>query len=559
MKTTRFIYQALRPHNFNRRRLQSLILFLLFLSFCGCSYYKVKKTSLDDSSGLQIEKLEPEERYVILHSGNQIMHLDQVTIDGDKNELKGFLTNLNSEHRAIRPRNNRTYRYDSGERDPLNEVHFYTRERMNLRMGEEVSIPFTMLDSVSVNNPNVAKSILNVAGIALGVYAVAMIVVALTKSSCPFIYVKDGNEFVFQGELYPGAITPNIQRDDYIPLPQFSPSGDEYIIKVTNELKEIQYTDLLQLMVLEHPADVKVLLDKNGKPHSFSQIEGPKKAFSDRFSVDLASVLQQDEKPFMFDSTIESQDGSRSLTMEFSKPAGAKQAKLFLTAKNSFWLDYTFGKFNEKFGVYYNTFQKKQLETPAEESTQWAVDQNIPLSIYIRTNGDWKLIERIKTVGPLAYRDLVVPIDLEGIQEENVVLKLETGFMFWEVDRAGMDFSENIPMNEVVLEPSSAIDEKGKNVTDLIRKTDSKYLIQPEIGNEVIVSFKYKPENKGGRATAFLKNRGYYTYIRDYKGIPEFAELQTFKKRGRFSQFSEEQYKKFVSEDLIDLALTYGN
>ena len=559
MKTARFILQALQPHNFNRRRIPLLILLLLFLVICGCSYYKVKKTPLNEPAGVQIEKLEPEEKYVILHSGNQIMHLDQVTIDGDKNELRGFLTTLNSEHRAIRPRNNKTYRYNSGEKDPLNEVHFYTSERMNLKMGEEVSIPFTMLDSVSVNKPNVGRSILNVAGVAVGALAVTYIIILATKSSCPFIYVKDGNEFVFQGELYPGAITPNIQRDDYIPLPQFTPTGDDYIIKVTNELKEIQYTDLLQLRVLEHPADVRVLLDQNGKPHSFSHIEAPKKAFSDRFSVELSGLLQQDQKPFMFDSEIETPDGSRSLTMEFSKPAGAKEAKLFLTAKNSFWLDYTFGKFNEKFGSYYNTFQKKQLKTPAEESTQWAVDQNIPLSIYIRTNGDWKLVERITTVGPLAYRDLVVPIDLEGIKEENVVLKLETGFMFWEIDRAGMDFSENIQMKEVVLEPSFAIDEKGINVTELIRKTDKKYLVQPEIGNEVIVSFKYKPENNAEKATAFLKNRGYYTYIRDYRGLPELAELQTFKNSGRFSRFSEEQYKKFVSEDLLDLALTYGN
>lgn len=363
----------------------------------------------------------------------------------------------------------------------------------------------------------------------------------------------------FRQNCFRGAITPNTQRDDHIPLPKFVPAGEDYIIKVTNELKEIQYTDLLQLLVLEHPEDVKVLLDQNGKAHSFSKIEAPDKAFSDRFSVDLSNVLQEDKRLFLFDSDIATKDGSRSLTMEFTKPAGAKQAKLFLTAKNSFWLDYTFGKFNEQFGSYYNTFQKKQLETPGEESNQWAVDQNIPLSIYIKTKGEWKLVERISTVGPLAFRDLVVPIDLEDLQQEKVVVKLETGFMFWEIDQAGMDFSENIIMKEVVLEPSFAVDEKGENVTDLLRKTDKKYLIQPEIGNEVIVSFKYNPENFTASTTAFLKSRGYYTYIRDYKGIPKLAELQTFRKSGRFSRFSEEQYKKFISEELLDLALTYGN
>ena len=559
MKTARYIFRALRLHDLNRRRLQSLILLVVFLGFGGCSYYKVKKTSLNDSSGVQIEKLEPEEKYVILHSGDQMVHLNRVTLDDDKKELKGVLTTINSEHSRDTPENKKTYRYKRSKKDPLNEVHFYTGENLNLTMGEEVSIPFSKLDSVSVNNPNTGRSVINVVGTTVAVFAVAVVVIALTKSSCPFIYVKDGREFVFQGELYPGAITPNIQRDDYIPLSHFFPSGDDYIIKVTNELLEIQYTDLLQLIVLEHPADVKVLLDQKGKAHSFSHIEAPKKAFSDRFSASLPNLLHQDMKSFLFDSEIKTTNGSRSLIIEFQKPAGAKQAKLLLTAKNSYWLDYTFGKFNEQFGSYYNTFQKKQLETPGDEYTQWAVDQNIPLSVYIQTNGEWKLVEQIPTVGPLAYRDLVVSIDLGDTQEENVVLKLETGFMFWEIDRAGIDFSENVQMKEVVLEPSFAVDEKGENVTDLLRKTDQKYLIQPEVGNEVIVSFKYKPDNNTGSATAFLKNRGYYTYIRDYKGIPNFVELQTFKKSGRFSRFSEEQYKKFLGEDMFDLALQYGN
>lgn len=559
MKTARFIFQAQRPHDFKKRKLYSFLLLVLFLSISGCSYYKVKKTSLSGASGMQIENLKPEERYVILHSGNQTVHLNQVTVDDDKKELKGILATINSEHSRERPKDKKTYRYRKSEREPLNEVHFYTRQNLNFTMGEEVNVPFTMLDSVSVNNANTGRSVINVVGATVAVLAVAIIVVALTKSSCPFIYVKDGREFVFQGELYPGAITPNIQRDDYLPLPQIAASGDEYIVKVTNELLEIQYTDLLQLIVLEHPENVKVLLDQKGKAYSFSQIEAPKKAFSDRFSVELSNLLQEDGKSFLFDSETKTPDGSRSITMEFEKPAGVKQAKLFLTAKNSFWLDYTFGKFNEKFGLYYNTFQKKQLETPGEESSQWAVDQNIPLSVYIQTNGEWKLIERITTVGPLAFRDIVVPIDLEDPPQEKIVLKLETGFMFWEIDRAGIDFSENIPMKEIVIEPSFAVDEKGGIVTDLLRKTDGEYLIQPEAGNEVIVSFKYKPNNSEGETTAFLKNRGYYTYIRDYKGIPDFAELQEFKKSGKFSRFSEEQYKKFIGEDMFDLALTHGN
>lgn len=557
MKSIRLIYLALRLHKFTGSRLLSLILLFGFLG--SCSYYKVKKTPLNTPSEIEIKKLEPEERYVIIHSGQQMMHLNKVTVDDDTKELKGELTALNSRHNLPRPENKKTYKYKRGSTDPLNEVHFYTSENLDFSLGDEVSIPFSKLDSVSVNNPNTGKSVLNVVGTTVAVMAVAIAVVALTKSSCPFVYVKNGREYLFQGELYPGAITPNIQRDDYLPMPRLNTAGDEYIIKVTNELYEIQHTDLLQIIVLEHSEDVTVLLDKNGKPHSFSQIEAPEKATYDDLSFALPELLQKDSKSFLFDSEEKTPDGSRSLIMEFAKPAGVNQAKLFLSAKNSFWLDYTFGKFNEQFGFYYNTFQKNQLKMPGEESKQWAVDQNIPLSVYLKTNDGWELVEQINTVGPLNFRDMVVSINLSGHQQENVVLKLQTGFMFWEIDRAGIDFSANIPLKEIVLEPSFAIDENGENVTDLLKKTDGKYLTQPEVGNEVTVIFKNERVKDSQSSTAFLKNRGYYTYIRDYKGIPNFAKLEKFKEKGRFSLFSEEQYKKFINEEMFELALTYGN
>lgn len=525
----------------------------------SCSYYKVKKTPIASPPENQIENLRPEERYVIIHSGGNTMHLNQIIVDEDSKELKGVLTSISSDHNTFKPENKKTYRYKKNKLNPLNEVHFYTEKDLNLQMGQEVSIPFSLLDSVSVNNPNTGRSILNVGLTTVGVMVVAIAVIAATKSSCPFVYIKDGKEFVFQGELYPGVITPNIQQDDYIPLPGFNTTGDDFVIKVTNELHEIQHTDQLQLLVYEHSKNLKVLLDQEGRPQTFKKIEVPKKAFSDDLSAALPLLLKQDQKSFMFDSETKTREGARSLIAEFSKPTGANQAKLFLRVKNSFWLDYAFGKFNEQFGSYYNTFQKEQLKTPAEESKQWAIDQNIPLSIYLQTKQGWKLVERLNTVGPLAYRDIVIHIDLRTTEKENVVLKFETGFMFWDIDRLGIDYSENEILKEIKIDPSFAVDEKGKQVTALLTKADGKYLVQPEVGNEVVVTFKYHPDRQPEEKTVFLKNRGYYTYIRNYTGIPNFVKLQSFKKPGSFSLFSKESYDEFIADDMLDYALTYGN
>jgi len=166
----------------------------------------------------------------------------------------------------------------------------------------------------------------------------------------------------------------------------------------------------------------------------------------------------------------------------------------------------------------------------------------------VKTNDGWKLVERINTVGPLAMRDLVVPIDLDVNNDEILQIKLETGFMFWEVDYVGVDFSKNYDLNLEYIDPVSALDQDNTDVTHLLNKQDGQYFMQPNIGDEVIVSFPTTSVNNDlNKTTVFLKNRGYYNYIRDYKGFPDREKLEAFKEDGTFTKFSETSYFEFVN------------
>jgi hypothetical protein len=168
------------------------------------------------------------------------------------------------------------------------------------------------------------------------------------------------------------------------------------------------------------------------------------------------------------------------------------------------------------------------------------------LSVYVKSNDEWVLIEQINPVGPMAFRDLVIPINLEKINTEKVEIKLECGFMFWEVDYAGIDFSKEIPLELQYVNPFSAIDENGKNVTHLLDKIDKNYLIQPNTGNEVVIKYHVKSPKIGEKQSVFLKNRGYYEYIRDYKGKPNLAKLKSFREKGALARYSKEEYIRFM-------------
>ncbi len=89
-------------------------------------------------------------------------------------------------------------------------------------------------------------------GIVVAAVLVAVAIVAATKDSCPFIYSWNGEEFVFDGEPYGGAITRGLERDDYSELEHLQAAGEIYRLRITNEVRETQFTNLMELWVVDH-------------------------------------------------------------------------------------------------------------------------------------------------------------------------------------------------------------------------------------------------------------------------------------------------------------------
>ena len=553
--------QKFRPLFFfiNNKKVTSFLSMLLVLSFLnliiGCSYYNVRDiTTTPESVAQKVQDFNMTQKYAIVHSGADIWHLNNLIINEDNKTISGEVQSLNQLH-VLSNRDKRVHSYNKSKNEPLNEVHFILENNMESEIGAQVIIPFSNIKYISVNDKNTGRSIANVFFGTIGVLAVIAIIIVATKSSCPFIYVKNGEEFIFTGELYPGILTANQQRDDYLLLPHLNEVNNEYSIKITNELKEIQYTDFIQLLEVNHPDNVKVLLDKNGHTQTFSNINSPVNVLVDHLNIDNRPALAKDNNSYLFNSKINTTSSIRNIELEFNKPKHSEKAKLFLTVKNSMWLDYVFGKFNEQFGTYYAQFQKDQQESTKEKSNQWMKAQNIPLSVYLKTNSGWELVDTINTVGPMASRDIAIPIDVSSVLEEQVVIKLETGFMFWEVDYAGIDFTENLVLDVNYINPDEAIDGHNNNVTKLISAADQNYFVQPNIGDEVVVNFKISDSKPDVNRTFFLKNRGYYNYIRNYDGVPNFQKLRLFKEAGAFTDFSKYEYEALMDyENQFDLA-----
>ena len=102
--------------------------------------------------------------------------------------------------------------------------------------------------------------------VSFGVFMLGALATGAAALSCPFIYIQDGDVERFMGEFFSGAVTENMARHDFLPLPGFEPVDGVYELRIANEMEERQYTDLAVLEAVEHPADMEVLITPEGTP-----------------------------------------------------------------------------------------------------------------------------------------------------------------------------------------------------------------------------------------------------------------------------------------------------
>lgn len=526
-----------------RQTLSFFMIFLMLVNTIGCNYYKVKTgTAKDIPSIKDIGKVY---KVMVIHAGERVYFLRNMQVDSVN--ISGKLEETNPEV-FFYDENNWKNRYKSEEKNVLNEVHFYLS--VNELDTSRTTIALKDIKEIRIIEKDTGRTaasyVFGTIGVAAGVFVVAIVIALLTKSSCPYVYVNDGEGYVFEGETFGGAIAPNLERDDYMPLPDIQAKDRAYKIRISNELLEKQYTDLAELMVINHPKNQKVLLDKNGQPQLISNTVNPITATSSNGNNLMTALQKKDANVFFFNDQNYSQN---SITLKFKKPINSTTGKLVLNGKNTLWFDYLFGEFIGKFGTSYNRWMDQQAKLPTAERLQKIKENEFPLSIYIKKNGKWVFVDDLLTVGPLATRDFVIPIEMADIQGDEVEIKVETGFMFWEMDYAGMDFTSQKPMSMDIIKPVMAVGTGARNWTSALKEADKKYMVQDSIGQITEITYPSVKHRDDEAQTVFLHTRGYYTLIRNFEGLPHIVELNKFKTPGYFSDFSRMRYLNTLDKE----------
>jgi len=369
---------------------------------------------------------------------------------------------------------------------------------------------------------------------------------SFTFTSCPFVYVQDGDNYKFIGEIFGGAIGQNLCRNDYLPLPALQTKDGFYQLQIKSDLEEREYIDLLQLVSVQHPAGTRVLTDQSGQVHLLRNDHFPLRAQTFD-NVDVLFTLQNKTNDFY---SFNNEDSScNGVFLTFKKPQDARTANLVLNVKNNLWIDQVLNEYFSKFGNKFDSWMSEQAKVPSEDRIQSVLKGDLPLQVYVKKQGQWEKIEELNPVGSLVLKELVVPLNLSGIDSDEIELKLESGFMFWDLDYAAMDFTPASSKQLFIthITPSSALDTANQDQTMVLKAADHNYLVQKTIGESIILQYPEAPTLEGMNQSFFLESRGYYELIRKFKGTPQVDELNKLQTPGAFSDFSRKEYLKFIA------------
>lgn len=433
---------------------------------------------------------------------------------------------------------------------------YFTQEKMITGITDEKKLVAIDPDSVlylNVQRTDAVGTILANVGIIAAIMGVAVLIIAATKESCPFIYSFDGNKYVFDAEPLGGATTKGLERTEYSKMDYLKKVDDSYKILVRNEVEETQYIDELSLLAVKHDEDKEVIPDLNG---NFYQIKNPITAITarDEKGLDLKKAVSADDNLYWqtklpIDSNLISQNQRHELTFTFPKPKDKTKAKLIANLGTSLWGSRMIREMLQLYGNYIDNYYEKIDEQGSEYKQMMnfiETEELYKLKYYTKNGNHWTYQGFINGGGPLVSETRVYDLELSDIKGDSVIIKINPPFGFWTVDYLAIQYDEYI---SALIEPmilETAINQDGTNLKELISFKDNNYCIMPKVGDYFEAVYSEAENNTDGKITYYLKSSGYYEIHLD-KSLPiQFITLNKFiADPGFIIKYSNEKFREW--------------
>ena len=231
------------------------------------------------------------------------------------------------------------------------------------------------------------------------------------SGSCPMIFTWNGKEFEFISDvlgvaplgvgLGDGQFFPT-DNDEYIQVggASLKPMDGFYEVRVTEELREVSYLDQIQLIALDHPADIEIYTNEKfiSQPFPPFRLFGVSERLPASSAIDgegrdvLDELSRRDRRyPEGFRRDFAGRAEMHMLTLDFESLRGHDDAVLFLHG----WVDWADG----------STFVG---------SAQSASNMLLPPRLEVRDErGEW--VTAIEDIGIPSGKPKTIAVDLKGV------------------------------------------------------------------------------------------------------------------------------------------------
>jgi hypothetical protein len=418
------------------------------------------------------------------------------------------------------------------------------------------SIPLSEVDMVQVRRVNGSMTFLATVGGFLGVIGGLYLIILLTKQSCPFIYSYDGNGYTFDAEPYGGATSRGLKRTEWSALEHLKPVRGEYRLRITNEVDETQHTDELKLVAVDHPLGLQVVPDESGVFHTFAFPQPPLSA-RDQNGRDILGYVRANDGIFWQTRLSEKDpesggDLKDELFFEFPKPAGARQVKLLFNGCSTLWASQMVRRFLGLYGDglkdYYAAID---AQGPAYRSlTNWNLREELyRLQVRVETPAGWTSLGTVVGGGPFVAANRAYILDLTNIPGDTLRLKLTPPAGFWMINHLAVDYSADVPVRTIELEPAQAVDSRGRDIRDELARADDVSYDAPSKGDSADVTFMVPTQAPETARSLFCKVSGYYDIHMEATGKPRLDILGKFRTEpGAAARYALREYLKWKAE-----------
>jgi len=305
--------------------------------------------------------------------------------------------------------------------------------------------------------------------------------------------------------------SPNIAEEQMFWIMEWTPvdaapdENGKYRVRLDNSSGVPRGVDEAKLIAVDHPVGVGVAPDAQGILHAFSSPVAPVKAV-DRTGRDIAPLVGKKDDIFWRspggDSAPVNAGNLRDeLSLEFRRPAGARKAKLIVNATNTMWRAQFAREVLGRTGGAAPRSGAKPLYREGEITG---------LGVRLETVFGWQTGQVIFTGGPLPAEDAIYWLDLGDVKGTTVRLKLEPPAGYWLIDRLALDFGEDTPVDEILVDAEGVDSPDAAEVLRALTVEDGSTLFLVNPGSQSVLTFTAPPLREGMVRTIFLRTVSCY-------------------------------------------------